>query len=55
MYFSNIEELIFKASSGQGYEAKFSIVCNFCEDLDKEELESQLKVLQALFKRKWSL
>ena len=33
------------ASSGQNYEAEFSIVCDFYEDLDKEESESQLSAL----------
>ncbi len=50
--YSNVEQLLFKASSGQNYENEFSVVCDFYEDLDREELESQLKVFQTLCKEK---
>lgn len=53
--YSNVEQLLFKASSGQNYENEFSVVCDFYEDLDKEELESQLKVFQTLCKEKMEI
>lgn len=46
--YSNIEQLLFKAASGENYETEFSTVCEFYDDLDKNELESQLKVFHTL-------
>ena len=48
-----IEQLLFKACSGKDYESELSFVCNFYgQDLNKADLESQLKVLRTLYDEK---
>ena len=44
--YSKIEQLLFKAASGEAYESEFSIVCDFYkDDFDVNEFEAQLKTL----------
>lgn len=51
--YSKIEQLLFKACSGKDYESELSFVCNFYgQDLNKADLESQLKVLRTLYDEK---
>lgn len=45
-----IEQLLLKACSGKDYEGELSFVCDFYgQDLNKGDLESQLKVLRTLY------
>ena len=51
--YSKIEQLLFKAASGEAYESEFSIVCDFYkDDFDVNEFEAQLKVFQTLCREK---
>jgi hypothetical protein len=50
--YSNIEELLIKAASGENYETEFSIVCEFYDDLDRKELES---VFHTLYQEKMEI
>lgn len=48
--YSNIEQLLFKASSGIDNKCELDIVCNvYEEDLRRGDLESQLLTLQTLY------
>ncbi len=45
--YSNIEQLLLKASMGKVYEKELEFVCNFYgDDFNRLELEAQLKVLR---------
>ena len=48
--YSNVEQLLFKACSGVDYEDKVKFVCEFYgEDVNRQDLDSQLKVLRTLY------
>lgn len=51
--YSNVEQLLLKACSGMDHEDEISFVCEFYgQDINKQELESQLKVLKTLYMEK---
>jgi len=51
--YSNIEQLLFKASSGNDYTEELKAVCDFYEgDLSRCDLEAELKILGTLFTEK---
>ena len=48
--YSNVEQLLFQACSGVDYEDEVKFVCEFYgEDVNRQDLESQLKVLRTLY------
>ena len=47
--YSNVEQLLFKACSGDNYMDELTSFCNFYEDFSKDDLEAELKVLKTLF------
>ena len=48
--YPNIEQLLFKACTGEDYDRELSFVCEFYgQDLNKVDLESQLKALQTMY------
>ena len=51
--YSNLEQLLFKACSGEEYDSELSAVCEFYgEDLNPCDLQSQLKTLRTLYLEK---
>ena len=48
--YSNVEQLLFQACSGVDYEDEVKFLCEFYgEDVNRQDLESQLKVLRTLY------
>ena len=51
--YSKVEQLLLKACAGENYHDEITFVCEFYgDDLDKCDLESQLKVLRTLYMEK---
>ena len=51
--YSNLEQLLFKACSGEEYDSELSAVCEFYgEDLNPCDLQSQLRTLRTLYLEK---
>ena len=51
--YSGMEQLLFMACQGEDYEAELPAVCDFYgEELSRQSLESQLKVLRTLYLEK---
>ena len=51
--YSNVEQFLFKACSGETYEAELSFVCNFYgEDLNRRDPETQLQIFRRLYQER---
>ena len=51
--YSNVEQLLFRACSGETYEEELTFVCKFYgEDLNRRDLETQLQIFRRLYQER---